>query len=66
MSKKLTKKQEEWVIEECLNELNNFRDRRQEEKEVTINNYSTFNETIFLDLPHSEYQMVISLLDALK
>lgn len=66
MGKKLTKKQEKWVIEECLDELNNFRDRTQEEKEVTINNYNTFNEAIFLDLPHSEYQMVMSLLDALK
>lgn len=64
--KKLTEKQIEWIIEECLNDLNNFRNRCREEREVTINNYNTFNEDVFSDLPHSHYQMLISLLDALK
>lgn len=64
--KKLTKKQIEWIIEGSLNELNNYEKLFDAEKEVTINNYNEFNEDIFSGLPHSEYQMPISLLDALK
>ena len=64
--KKLTKKQIEWIIEGSLSDLNDFRNYCQEEREVTINNYNDFNEDIFLDLQHSEYQMLISLLDTLK
>jgi len=64
--KKLTKKQIKWIIEESLSDLNDFRNRCQEEREVTINNYNEFNEDIFSDLPHSEYQMLISLLNTLK
>jgi len=63
--KKLTKKQIEWIIEESLNELNNFKNC-SEEREVTINNYNEFDEDIFSGLPHSEYQMLISLLNTLK
>lgn len=64
--KKLTKKQIKWIIEASLSDLNDFRNRCQEETEITINNYNEFNEDIFLDLPHSEYQMLISLLNTLK
>ena len=64
--KKLTKKQIEWIIEDCLSDLNNFRNRYQEEREVTIDNFNTFNEDVFSGLQHSEYQMLISLLNALK
>lgn len=63
--KKLSKKHIEWIINECINELNNFKNC-SEKRKVTINNYNTFNEDIFSDLPHSEYQMLISLLNALK
>lgn len=64
--KKLTQKQVEWIIDVCLNDLNDFRNRCSTEEEVTINNHTEFNEDVFLDLPHSEYQMLISLLDTLK
>ena len=64
--KKLTKKQIEWIIKGCLNDLDNFRNRCQEEREVTINNYNTFDEDVFSGISHSEYQMLISLLTALK
>lgn len=63
--KHLTKKQIEWIIEESLNELNNFRNY-PEERKVTINNYNEFDEDVFSGLPHSVYQMLISLLNALK
>ena len=64
--KKITKKQIKWIIKNCLSDLNNFRNRCRDEREVTINNYDTFNEDVFSDLPHIEYQMLISLLDDLK
>ena len=64
--KKLTKKQIEWIIEGCLSDLNNFRNRCRDEREATINNYNSFNEDIFSDMEHSHYQMLISLLDDLK
>lgn len=63
--KKPSKKQIEWIIDECLNELNNFKNC-SEERKVTISNYNTFNEDLFPDLPHSEYQMLISLLNTFK
>jgi len=63
--KKLTKKQINWIVEESLSELNNFKDC-SEEREVTINNYNEFDEDIFSGLPHSNYQLLISLLDTLK
>lgn len=65
VDKKLTKKQMEWIIGESLNELNNFKNH-PEKRKVTINNYNEFNEDTFSGLPHSAYQMLISLLTALK
>lgn len=66
VDKKLTKKQIEWIIEDCLSDLNNFRNRYSEEREATIGNFNTFNEDVFSGLPHSEYQMLMSLLTTLK
>ena len=65
-NKKLTKEQIEWIIIECICELNNFKNCCITDKKITIENYKEFNEDTFVDLPHSEYQMIISLLDTLK
>lgn len=64
--KKLTKKQINWIIEECLQELNNFKTCYAKKEKVTIQNYNDFVEDDFSDLPHSEFQMIISLLNSLK
>lgn len=66
VDKKLTKKQIEWIIKQCLSDLNNLRNRCREEREVTINNYNEFDEDIFLDISHNEYQMLISLLNTFE
>ena len=63
--KKLTKKQIDWIIKGCLNDLNNFRNY-PEERKVTIDNYNIFDEDVFSGICHSEYQMLISLLNTLK
>jgi len=65
VDKKLTKEQIEWIIGESLNELNNFKNY-PEKRKVTINNYKEFDEDTFSGIQHSEYQMLISLLTALK
>ena len=66
IDKKLTQKQVDWVIKNCLSDLNGFKNCCATDKTVTIDNYKDFDEDIFSDLPHSHYQMLISLLDALK
>ncbi len=65
--KKLTKKQIQWIIDSALCELNNFKTCYAKTfGPVTIINYKEFEEDDFQDLPHSEYQMMIYLLDSLK
>jgi hypothetical protein len=63
---KFTKKQLTWIRDECLNELNNFKTCYAKKESVTIKNYNTFKEDDFSDIPHSEYQMMLSLLDTLS
>lgn len=65
IDKKFTKKQVKWIIEEILNQLNGFLDYSKSE-EVTVDNYKNFDEDSFSNIPHSEFQMLISLLDVLS
>lgn len=64
--KKLTKKQIEWIIEEALNDLNNFRNYNTPQKEVTLSNYKEIDIGYFSDMGHSHFQMCISLLNSLS
>lgn len=67
VKKEFTKKQLDWIKNSCLNELGNFKTCYAKIKDpVTIKNYRDFKEDDFSDIPHSDYIMLISLLDALK
>ena len=64
--KKLTKKQTDWIISQCLSDFEDFRNRNTPQEEVTLDNYKEIDIDYFSDMHHSHFQMCISLLNSLS
>ena len=59
----LNKKQKKYLIDDLLNTLGCM--RLGGSRDLTINNYNRISEDEFREMSHSEYLMIISILDEL-
>lgn len=74
MKIELTKKEKDWIVEECMNTLGYFKDntlgcfKYGGSSDLTIENYKSFdfNKGIFCELAKEDYDIIISLLDKLN
>ena len=65
IDKKLTKKQVEFIIDECLTTIDNFRRYDAPVKKVTIDNYKQLVRD-HTDMTNEHFNMLVSILDTIK